>query len=582
MHGVIFSPNRDLSATLARMRRAFASMVAPLAMAMATPGTAHAEPQGTGAPAWGPEVHLHAPAALTSDVPEEPPSVAHGRGDLAWLSDLSLPDLPIRWDERTIAYLEHYRSSPRGRRSMAVWLERARTHGPMIRERLRALGLPEGLLYVAMVESGFDPTARSPAGAVGLWQFVRGTGAQYGLDVSRWVDQRMDPVASTEAAGRYLRDLHRRFGSWELALAAYNMGYGALLRSMRKYNTNDYWLLARIEAGLPYETTSYVAKIMACALVGTNPEQFGFEPGDAVEPLHTTTVRVPGGTRLSLLARAARLPTEDLKALNPQLRRGRTPPGQTPYALRVPAASADGFHERWARLRSGQPTYRHHVLRFGEDLSDVAHRYRTTARRLAKLNGIDDASTLEPGTSVLVPAVEPREPDGEDEEPPMAAVPEGEFVYPDRQRVFYRVAGHDTPEDIAGFFGVTVEELRRWNAIDPSASLLDGMVLQLFVPPEVDLDRAVVWSPEDVRVLTLGSEAFFEYHEAQKDRVRFRYTVQPGDTVASLARRFGLAPADLRRINRFARSTDLEVGQEIIVYAPPDKAPARRSAAASP
>jgi membrane-bound lytic murein transglycosylase D len=554
------------------MRRAIGAIGALWVVAAAGPAGAQEGPGGGQAPTLGPDVVHDAPAALTSDVADPSAKVARGQADVAWLSDLDLPDLPIRWDERTVAYLEHYRRDPRGRRSMKIWLERAHTHGPLIRARLRALGLPDALLYVAMVESGFDPTARSPAGAVGLWQFVRGTGAQYGLEVTHWTDQRMDPVASTEAAGRYLRDLHDRFGTWELALAAYNMGYGALMRTMRKYNTNDFWVLARMEAGLPYETASYVAKIMACAVVGENPERFGFELSPEDAPVQPETVRVPGGMPLTLLARAARVSTEALQTLNPQLLRGRTPPGQVPYPLRVPPASADGFHARWAKLRPGQPTHRHHVLRFGETLADVAKRFRTTARQLARLNGSDDPSELSPGTTLLVPAVEPRRPDP-DAAPPVVAVPDGEFVYPGRRRVFYRVAGHDTPEDIAGFFRVTVEELRRWNAIDPGATLLDGMLLQLFVPEEVDLGQAVVFGPEDVQVLTLGSEAFFAYHEEQKGRVRFRYTVTPGDTVESLARRFGLAPADLSRINRFPRSTALEVGQQVIVYAPRDKVP---------
>jgi membrane-bound lytic murein transglycosylase D len=563
------------------MRRAIVTIVALVASTAGHPGAARGEPEPWAhAPTLGPAVQRGGvPLAFTSDVHEDPPRVAHGGPGVAWLSDVSLPDIPVRWDDRTVAYLEHFRENPRGRRSMAVWLERSRTYEPMIRERLRALGVPQGLLYVAMVESGFDPRARSGAGAVGLWQFVRATGAQYGLDANRWVDRRMDPVASTEAAGRYLRDLHKRFGTWELALAAYNMGYGALLRTMRKYNTNDYWVLARIEAGLPYETTLYVAKVMACAIVGENPEHFGFEAGVDQEPLRPEVVRVPGGVPLALLARAARASTEDLERLNPELLRGRTPPGDTPYALRIPAAAADGFHERWARLRPGQPSHRRHILRFGETLAEVATRYRTTARRLARLNAIEDPSELAPGTALLVPAVEPREPDP-GSEPPVVAVPDGAFLYPERQRVFYRVAGHDTAEDIAGFFRVTVDELRRWNAIDPGASMLDGMLLQLFVPTEVDLDRALVLSPDEVRVMTLGSEAFFAYHEEQKGRVRFRYTVKPGDTLESLARRFGLAPADLTRINRFPRSTLLDVGQEIIVYAAPDRVPADLSTAA--
>ena len=137
---------------------------------------------------------------------------------------------------------------------MRGWWSRYGRFGEMIDEVLEEAGMPRDLRCVAMAESGFDPTARSRAGAAGMWQFVRGTGAEFGLDHTHWVDERLDPERATRAAAAYLGRLHARFGSWELALAGYNMGYGALLRSMRKYNTNDFWELSRIEAGLPFET----------------------------------------------------------------------------------------------------------------------------------------------------------------------------------------------------------------------------------------------------------------------------------------------------------------------------------------
>lgn len=522
------------------------------------------------------------PPALTSEAPDPEAEVARGRSDLGWLRGLQMPDIPVRWDTRVIDYLTFFRTHPRGQRSMATWLGRARTHGPMIRRKLRALGVPEDLMYVAMVESGFDPKARSGRAAVGLWQFVRPTGAQYGLEKNHWVDERMDPVKATEAAGRYLRDLHEKFGTWELALAAYNMGYGALLRTIRKYNSNDYWRLSRVEAGLPYETTLYVAKVMACAVVGHNRDRFGFDDRTDPSPAEPDVVRVPGGTPLRRIARVARIDSDTLEALNPELIRNRTPPGKVPYALRLPAGTSERFHERWAKQRPRQPAHRQYVMRFGETLSEVAHRYRTTTAKLKRLNEIEDDSEVGPGVGLLVPAVSPRERGDEDEaEGPVVTVPDALFVYPDRRRVFYRVGGGDTAEDVASFFEVSVDDLRRWNSVDPGATLHDGMMLQLFVPPDVDLSQAVVLSEDDVRVLTLGSEEFFEYHEGQKDRVRFRYTVQPGDTLESVAKRFDLAVGDLMRINRFGRSTLLETGEDIIVYAPAKKAPAHVRSAAS-
>jgi membrane-bound lytic murein transglycosylase D len=217
------------------------------------------------------------PSVLTSDAPPPSTERAEGSTDLDWLQGLVPPELPIRWDDRVVKMLEQYRSSPQGRAAIRGLFRRMGRYEGMIRTRLREARLPEDLIYVAMVESGFDPLARSGAGAVGMWQLVADTAEGYGLEISRWVDTRSGPEQSTDAAVRYLADLHRQLGSWELALAAFNMGYGALLRSMVKYNTNDFWWLANLEAGLPYETVYYVARVMACAVVGHNLERFGLE-----------------------------------------------------------------------------------------------------------------------------------------------------------------------------------------------------------------------------------------------------------------------------------------------------------------
>ncbi len=166
-----------------------------------------------------------APPAATSDVRAAAPTPpARASRDLSFLQGLTLPDIPVRWDDRVVRYLEFFRDDPRGRRFIAAWLRRVDRYGPMIEAVLREQGLPRDLIFVAMVESGFDPYARSSAGAVGMWQFVRGTGEELGLTVNHWVDLRLDPRASTGAAGRYLSMLHERFGTWELAFAAYNMG----------------------------------------------------------------------------------------------------------------------------------------------------------------------------------------------------------------------------------------------------------------------------------------------------------------------------------------------------------------------
>ncbi len=519
----------------------------------------------------GPGVGL--PSALTSEAPPPPPRFAEGGRDLSWLEGVALPDLPIRWDDRVVRYLELFHDDARGRDLMRAWYQRLGAYGALIERELDRAGLPRDLRCVALAESGFDPTARSGAGAVGMWQFVEGTGEQYGLEQTHWVDERRDPLRATAAAAAYLDHLHRRLGSWELTLAAYNMGYGALLRAVRKYNSNDYWLLSRVEAGLPFETTVYVAKILACAVVLRNPERFGLAGVTQAPAIDLRTVDVPGGVSLGRLARAVDLDRDALASLNPELLRGRTPPGVEHYDLRIPRDRVDAYARALRRIRPGEEGYQPYVVRFGESLDEIARRYRTTAEELRSMNEVGDSEEVGPGLALLVPAVTPRR--RVDDDRPVAAVPDADLRYPDRRRVFYRSSAGDTLDAIASFFRVSLDELRTWNHIDATATLPSGLLIQLFVPSSVDLDRAVVLTPDEVTILVVGSEEFFEYHERQRGRVRVRYRVEEGDTLASIADRFGLEVADLSRINHISRRADLVVGQDMIVYCASERAPAQ-------
>jgi membrane-bound lytic murein transglycosylase D len=403
------------------------------------------------------------------------------------------------------------------------------------------------------------------------------TGEEYGLVKTRWVDERSNPERSTEAALRLLGDLYRRLGSWELALAAYNMGYTALLRSIHKYNTNDFWLLSDLEAGLPYDTVFYVTKIMACAVIGHNLERFGLidlRPDSAVE---TAVVTVPGGIGLYRVAWAAGMTTDDLCALNPDITRKRVPPDVREWPVRIPVERRARFLQRWEKIRPRTASHRKYVVRFGERLSDVARAFGTSEKGLRQLNELGSDDEVGPGVELLVPDVKPRA--RKKTEPVVVGVPARSFAYRDRRRVFYRVAPQDTLQEIARFFRVSIDEILRWNGIAPDAELTRGLFLQLFVPRSVDLSRAVVFTPGQARILVVGSEEFFDFHEAQRDRVRIRYRVRPGDSLQSLADRFELSVGSIARINRFSRYKRLEPDSEIIVYVPRKMAEAMRARA---
>lgn len=531
-------------------------------------------------PPFGPVVRVTAgPAAVTSETRRASAPMPDWSYDLRWADDLELPDLPVRWDAQVIRYLEYYRENPRGRSHLRGWMRRLGRYRASIEAQLAALGLPRDLVFVAMVESGFDPRARSGAGAQGLWQLVRGTAEDLGLRVDTWVDERLDPERSTAAAGRYLQRLHARFGTWELALAAYNMGHGALRRAIQKYNTNDYWALRQLEAGLPYETSLYVPKIMACALAAHNPGRFGLATLRAATSTASKSIDVPGGTALRTVARLAGVDRAVVLDLNPALRRERTPPGRETWPVRLPAERIEAFAARWARRTPSRPLALPRRLGPGQDLSDLARIWGTKPAAIRRANGLDADERVPAGTRLLVPVTDRRQARARQAAETPVAVPLFPTSLAGRRRVFHRVAPHDRLAEVARFYEVRVDDLLAWNRLDPAAALQPGMMLQLFVRPQLDVTRATVLTPEECRVLTVGSDAFFDHHEAQAGRVRFRYRARAGDTLATIARRFGIGAASLARINRVSRRKELREGDAIIVYAEASRVPPRMRAA---
>jgi membrane-bound lytic murein transglycosylase D len=503
---------------------------------------------------------------------EAPPASIELNGkhvDLAFLKGLELPSLPVRWDRRVIEYLLFFKDDPRGRELAAGWVKRRERFGPMIRRVLDEHGLPADLQYVAMIESGYDPSARSQVDAWGMWQFMQQPGSSYGLRIDRWVDERLDPERSTRAASRFMRDLYDRFGSWELAFAAYNMGYGGLLRAIKKYNSNDYWLLSHLEAGLPFETSLYVSKITAMAIVGHNPERFGFKDLVMERPRAMAKVDVSAGTALDELAAAAGITVDQLRLYNPHLKQSRTPPGED-VQVYVPREQQVQFAQRWAARKAGSGVLPY-TVRLGEGLEELAKRADISVDKLRALNELALDEKIKPGITLFVPAQ--ATPTKDLVEPMVATVPAREFAYPDRKHVFYRVGIEDDASKVAQFFEVTQDELLSWNNLSLGASLQPGMLLQLFVAPEVDLKQAVVYEPKEVRILELGSDEFFAYHEAQRGRVRVRYRVQQGDTLSSLGQRFDLTPGSLGRINQFPSDRALRAGETMVVYAPKGDVP---------
>jgi membrane-bound lytic murein transglycosylase D len=502
----------------------------------------------------------------------------------AWAQALTLPELPVRWAPQVIRYLDFFKSDPKGHAIMASWLRKMERFRAIFETVLARNELPKDLIYLAMIESGFEPGATSNKSAGGVWQFMPQVARAYGLEVSHWVDARRDPERAAESAARYLKDLYVRFGSWHLAFAAYNAGYGAILRSIARYNTNDYWELCRHESGLPWETTLYVPKILAAAIVGHNRAAFGFADVAPDAPWAYDTISVPAGTSFVTLARAAGTSPEAIQAFNPELLRDRVPPDRGHCTVRIPPGSSGLYAQAVAQLRKSGERVETLVLRFGDTLDSVAKARGVSLRELKRLNGVSDTADLRGGTTILVPArsgAPVSNAGDESDDTILVAVPDRAFSCPGCERVFYRTREGDTLDEIADVFGVSVDNLIEWNNLDPDAKLQPKLVLQVFVRDGFDRAKVALLDPNKIRVVTLGSQEFLDLEAARRGKTRLQYTARAGDTLAKIAKRYGLAPGDLARINRLSATSELGEGQKIVVYSPTPELPREITAAHS-
>lgn len=506
------------------------------------------------------------------------------RPDAPWLDQLELPDLPVKWSQTLVDYLVFYRDDPRGRSIMESWLVAQGRYRDLILTHLRKARLPDDLLYVAMIESGYDPNDSSSAGALGVWQFMPEGGRIYGLREDRWVDERRDPLRSTIAQMDYFVDLYQRFADWHVALAAFNMGYGAMLRSIARYNTNDYYRLCEYENAIPWETCLYTPKVLATAIVGRNRAAFGFDKL-RVAPAETwEEVAIPISSSLAAIARIANASEADLKRLNPQLRHGRTPPGEGSYVVRVPPGTRAETQRRLVELETEWKGYDAYVIAHGERFEDVATTFGLSVAQLKKLNDVARESEIEGGTTLVVPRITDEQRarnaararanlhasglDQKDGELLIVPVPDKTFVVPGKRRAFYRVVAGDTLKGVAKALDVRSADLASWNALDPDGNLQARMVLVAWVAPEFDAARRHVNLLDDsqLAVVTRGSPEHMDLAEARTGRVRTEYTAQSKEKLADVAKKFGMGSHDLARINRISYDTVLTKGQTIIVY----------------
>ncbi len=386
-------------------------------------------------------------------------------------ADLPTSDIPLALNDKVEYFLYYFQTS--GKQSFSRWLSRSSRYIPMMKEILKREGMPEDLVYVAMIESGFQMHARSWASAVGPWQFVSGTGRRYDLRIDQWIDERKNPVKATTAAALYLKELYGMFkGDWYLAAAGYNAGENKILRAINMYNTNDFWELTRRGPYLKRETKEYVPKLLAAAIIAKDPARYGFTDVAYLTPIEYDTVTIPTRTNLDLAAKLSGTTYESIKELNPDLRHWCTPPNYPDYLLKIPKGSKQRFEEEYAKLPVDQRftervLYSRYKARKKDSLKSIAHRFGTTPELLAEVNSVSGKERIV-GKMLLVPAKETVDFGHEGRAPQTAAAGKAGYAK------YYTVKGGDTLTSLAKRFNVSVKLLSAWNRIKATVALKPG------------------------------------------------------------------------------------------------------------
>lgn len=466
--------------------------------------------------------------------------------------------IPIEMNSRVEKTIRYF-TRGKGKRVFHRWLERTGKYQKLVQDILKEEEAPEELFYLAMIESGFNPRARSWARAVGMWQFISATGKAYGLRNNWWYDERRDPVKATRAAARHLNDLYDRFGDWYLAIAGYNFNPAKIAYRIKKYKVETYWDLPR----LPRETRGYVPSFLAAVTIASNPGDYGFTDYELQEPLEFDTMTVRECVDLNVVAKAIGSTFEEMKELNPALLRWCTPPDEKTWTLYIPKGKREIFAQKYAEIpKEKKVSWVRHRIRSGETLSTIARRYNVRMSEIKRFNKLR-SNLIRAGKSLVIPIpsdknVRAKYAKIERKSTPRRTKPLEKVD--GREKHEYIVRSGDSLWDISREFNVTLSEIRKWNGLGRTRLIKPGQKLNIWLPiagaqPSTTASAASKSQTAKKQTSTTSTTK-------NADGSTITHRVASGETLWDIAQAYKVSIRDIKRWNG-KRSNLIHPGDEL-------------------